>query len=194
MEKMNAQYKNQLEAHTGAWTGQVAAGHAHNQEMAERERARHDQAMEKNQADAITGKGTAAAANTAQKAVTSNNKHDEAMAHLQQGADRLTALYEQIHNAKDAAQQKALQAQINEEEKNQRSAATNYVNLLNGNNADTPEAKAEAEKLIARQDGGDKPPASGGGQPVPVKTPEEAKKLPSGTKIQLPDGRIGTVP
>ena len=152
MAKMNDQYKNQLDAHTGAWTGQVAAGHAHNQEMAERERARHDQATEKNQADAITGKGTAAAASTAQKAAASGNKHDEALTKIQQGAERLAALHEQINNTKDIAQQKALQAQINEEEKNQRSAATNYVNLLNGNNADTPEGKAEAEKLKGKQD------------------------------------------
>jgi hypothetical protein len=176
MEKMNAQYKNQLEAHTGAWTGQVAAGHAHNQEMAERERARHDQATEKNTADAIAGKGTAAAASTAQKAAASGNKHDEAMAHLQQGAEHLAFLYDQLQNTKDIAQQKALQAQINEEEKNQRSSATNYVNLLNGNNADTPEGKAEAEKLKAKQDGS-------AGSPLAGKTPDPAhiKMLKDGT-------------
>lgn len=30
--------------------------------------------------------------------------------------------------------------------------------------------------------------------PVPVQTPAEAMRLPPGTRIQLPDGRIGTVP
>lgn len=34
----------------------------------------------------------------------------------------------------------------------------------------------------------------GGGAPVAVKTPEEARRLPSGTPIILPDGRTGTVP
>ena len=39
MDKMNAQYREQLSAHTGAWTGQVQAGHAHNQNMAQQERS-----------------------------------------------------------------------------------------------------------------------------------------------------------
>jgi hypothetical protein len=30
--------------------------------------------------------------------------------------------------------------------------------------------------------------------PTPVRTPEEARKLPSGTRIQLPDGTVGRVP
>ncbi len=79
-------------------------------------------------------------------------------------------------------------------------ATTNYVTLLNGNNADTPEGKAEAEKLKGKQDapaGKAAPaaPATGGSeQPVKVSSPEEARKLPSGTPIILPDGRTGTVP
>ncbi len=37
-------------------------------------------------------------------------------------------------------------------------------------------------------------PAAGNAEPVKVSSPEEARKLPSGTKIILPDGRIGKVP
>lgn len=36
--------------------------------------------------------------------------------------------------------------------------------------------------------------ASSGGAPVPVRTPDEARRLPSGTAIVLPDGSIGRVP
>lgn len=36
--------------------------------------------------------------------------------------------------------------------------------------------------------------AGAGGAPVAVATPEEARKYPSGTKIKLPDGRMGVVP
>ena len=46
MKSMNQQYSEQLKAHTGAWTGQVAAGHAHNQSMAEAEHERHNRAQE----------------------------------------------------------------------------------------------------------------------------------------------------
>ena len=37
-------------------------------------------------------------------------------------------------------------------------------------------------------------PSPGNAEPVKVNSPEEARKLPSGTKIMLPDGRIGKVP
>ena len=164
---MNEQYKEQMEAHRSAWTGQIQAGHAHNQAMAEAENARHNKATEENTANAITGKGTAAAASTAQKASAAGDKHADAVSRMQQGADRLALLYEQLQNNKDTAQGKAIQARINEEEKNQRSAATNYVNLLNGNNADTPEGKAEGEKLKAAQSG------AKAGMPV---TPDTAQK------------------
>jgi hypothetical protein len=38
-----------------------------------------------------------------------------------------------------------------------------------------------------------RPPAMSGTMPT-VATPEDAMKLPPGTKFKLPDGRIGTVP
>jgi hypothetical protein len=43
---MNEQYKEQMEAHRSAWTGQIQAGHVHNQNMAEAEHARHNRAQE----------------------------------------------------------------------------------------------------------------------------------------------------
>jgi hypothetical protein len=46
LDKMNEQYKEQMAAHTNAFTGQIAGAHAHNQAMAEAERARHDRATE----------------------------------------------------------------------------------------------------------------------------------------------------
>ncbi|SFK86147.1 hypothetical protein [Methylorubrum salsuginis] len=70
--------------------------------------------------------------------------------------------------------------------------------------------KFEAERRIAalqspfaRFGSGDGPtaqpapsPAPGGGtaEPVAVSTPEEARRLPSGTPIRLPDGTVGRVP
>ncbi len=193
MDKMNEQYEKQMGHHAAAFTGQLGAAHAHNQYMAEQERARHDRATEKNQADAVSGKGTAAAASNETKKSALEQHHQETMDRISQGAQRIDALREKLANEKDASAKKAIQAQINEEDKNIRSALADRVNLQNGPNAGSEEGKKLNEEL-KNKGGGTVQSSQGNGQPVPVKTPEEAKKLPSGTKIQLPDGRIGTVP
>ena len=79
---------------------------------------------------------------------------------------------------------------------------TRYERELFPQPGDSPEVIAQ--KRVARQvatDGmikgagpGYKPANVDSGQPVKVSTPEEASKLPKGTKIALPDGTIGTVP
>lgn len=55
-----------------------------------------------------------------------------------------------------------------------------------------PRFDDEMKTQLAIQNG--KAPAAPGQKPVPVQSPEEARKLPSGTPILLPDGTIGRVP
>jgi hypothetical protein len=54
--------------------------------------------------------------------------------------------------------------------------------------APRPAAPAQAPAGVQAE------PPGGGRQPVRVRTPEEARRLPSGTPIILPDGRQGVVP
>ena len=54
--------------------------------------------------------------------------------------------------------------------------------------APRPAAPAAAPRGVQAE------PPGGGQQPVRVRTPEEARRLPSGTPIILPDGRQGVVP
>lgn len=54
--------------------------------------------------------------------------------------------------------------------------------------------KAKGQDVVAGKPYQSSNAAPGGQQPVPVKTPEEAAKLPSGTPILLPDGTTGVVP
>src|SRR5208282_472119 len=138
----------------------------------ERERERHDRAAEKNVADAISGKGTAAAASTAQKATAADQKHQEfsdKLAILRQNAD--TAL-EKVKNAADDKGRQIAMKEYQEAQKNMRSFEATYVNAQNGPNADTPEGKAEAARLHGKADeAGKATPPSQGGAPADKQWP-----------------------
>jgi hypothetical protein len=172
LDKMNEQYKTQMAHHHAAFTGQLGAAHAHNQFMAEQERARHDRATEKNQADAITGKGTAAAASTAQKADAANMRDSEFQAKLkvmQQDAD--TKLQAALNAAQGKEQDRAMKAYL-DAQKTMRSFEADYVALQNGPGASTPEGKAEGERLRKGADtsGAAKPPGAAA-SPAPSAAP-----------------------
>ncbi|MCW4115675.1 hypothetical protein NPA31_011940 [Aurantimonas sp. MSK8Z-1] len=64
-----------------------------------------------------------------------------------------------------------------------------YLDIVHGPGEGPPREDLSFDTAPA---GGNAPPASSA--PVAVSSPEEARRLPSGTAIQLPDGRIGRVP
>jgi len=190
MDKMNEQYEKQMGHHAAAFTGQLGAAHAHNQSMAEQERARHDRATEKHAADAISGKGTAAAASTEQKASAADQKHADfqsKLAIMQQDADtKLQAVLAASDNkTKDRAMKAYLDAQ-----KTMRSFEADYVTSQNGPSADTTAGKAEQERLRGKADeaGAAKPPGAAA-SPAPSAAPSGEDKPPMEGAVKSPDGK-----
>jgi len=186
MDKMNAQYRDQLKAHTEAWTGQIQAGHTHNQNMAQQEKERHDRATEGLQ-------GQKATASQADKDRKFGSLSAAQQARLDQHKDDQAALAERYNRAQTDKEREQIlaDARKNTEDFYRGIVAKSYAGAAANDAKATQATSDEAQKGPPAAASA---PPSDGGQLVPVKTPEEAKKLPSGTKIQLPDGRIGTVP
>lgn len=192
MKGMNEQYREQMGHHSSAFTGQLQAAHLHNYGLAQQEKERHDRAAEKNTADAIAGRGQTAAANQADKDRKFGSLSAAQQSRLDQHQKDQAALAERYNRAQtDKEREQVLaDARKNTEDFYRSIAAKSYAGAAAGDSKATQAASDEAQK------GPPSATSPGEGQPVPVKTPEDVKRmnLQSGTKIQLPDGRIGTVP
>jgi len=184
MSKMNEQYGEQLKAHTGAWTGQVQAGHAHNQSMAEAERERHNKAKE-----GIDGQK--AADSKANQDRKFNGLSAAQQARLDQHTSDQASLMERYHSTADTKQREAILADARKESEDFYKSIT--AKSYAGANANDSKATQAASDEAQKGPPGAAAPA-GAGQPVKVSSPDEASKLPSGTPIILPDGRTGRVP
>jgi hypothetical protein len=98
---------------------------------------------------------------------------------------------ERYHNTADAKQREAILADARKESEDFYKSIT--AKSYAGANANDSKATQAASDEAQKGPPGAAAPA-GAGQPVKVSSPEEARKLPSGTPIILPDGRTGTVP